>query len=186
VSQTKSTRQRRVPGHPAVRFGLVAVAVTLVASLLFLRDGTGEKNHVAADTDPRIFAGKFLMTGFNTLRGHGSVDDMLALYAPACREGSTGDQLREQIAGSLKYSEAGKPPRVDGIDFGRAFEVAPAENGYVVTLPASKDVRLRVNGQWVNAHEELMSQDLEAPDEGGAPGQLQLEYVDGKLRAGPC
>jgi hypothetical protein len=79
-----------------------------------------------------------------------------------------------------------KRVKVDGVEFGDGFEVGITSNGYAVTLPGSKNIRLHVNSDWVVAHDQLAALGIEQSDAGDAVGHLTLEYVQGKLRVASC
>jgi len=138
------------------------------------------------DTDPRVFAGKFVSTGFGVLIGQATPGEVLKLYAPACTQGDKGTKLKQDMAQSRQLVPSDKRVKVDGVEFGDGFDVGVTPNGYAVTLPGSKNIRLHVNGEWVSAHDQLTALDLEQSDDGDSEGHLALEYVDGKLRVSSC
>jgi hypothetical protein len=79
---------------------------------------------------------------------------------------------------------AGPHPKIEGVELGEGFAVAPTQSGYAVTVPESRNIRLLIGGNWVTAHDQLVSLDLE--DAEAEPGHLTLEYVEGKLRVASC
>jgi hypothetical protein len=93
-----------------------------------------------------VFTGKYLSTGFAALMGSGTPDDVMKLYTPACREGKSGDAIKQgaQIAGRL--APAGPHPKVEGVELGNGFEVATTQNGYAVTVPDSRNIHLLIGG----------------------------------------
>ena len=64
--------------------------------------------------------------------------------------------------------------------------MATTQNGYVVTVPNTRNIRLLVEGSWVTAHDQLVSLDLEQDESDANPGHLTLEYIDGKLLVASC
>jgi hypothetical protein len=181
---TSKRLRPRLPGHPALRFGALAL-VALVVAFAVVRSSPANSSQ-QSDLDPRVFAGKFLSTGFGVLIGTGAPADVLQLYTPACATGETGARLKQDMQQSRQVIADDKRVKVDGVEFGDGFEFGMRPNGYVVTLPGSKNIRLHVNGEWVSAHDQLETLGLEQADDGDAIGQLALEYVDGKLRVASC
>ena len=85
----------------------------------------------------------------------------------------------------------GMLPKLKGVkfeeaDFGPKFEAAKTAAGYDVTIPGTKDVRLKIDGQWGNAHEQFVALGLEEPGDGEEPSTIPAELVDGKLLASDC
>ena len=188
VENRQSTGRKRtyvrLLSHPAARFAALALVAVVIAFVAFHGSTTNAKDR--SDTDPRVFAGKFLSTGFGVLVGSTSPDEVMKLYAPACASGDKGTQLKQDMLASQRLVPPDKRVKVDGVEFGDGFEVGVTSNGYLVTLPSSKNIRLHVNGDWVTAHDQLAALDLEQSDAGENSGHLTLEYIEGKLRIASC
>jgi hypothetical protein len=176
-------RQRRhLTARPVL---LIAVALAILVTFVVAR-GSTTGSSPQQDIDPRVFAGKFISTGFGVLIGTATPDDVLQLYTPTCVQGANGQKLKQDMVQSRQLVAADKRVKVDGVEFGDGFEVNVTNNGYVVTLPGSKNIRLHVNGEWLTAHDQLQALDIEQSDAGDAVGHLTLEYVQGKLRVASC
>src|SRR4051794_31643992 len=71
VEKRQSTGHKRtyvrLPGHTALRFGALALIAAVIAFVAFRGSTSNAKD--TSDTDPRVFAGKFLSTGFGVLIG---------------------------------------------------------------------------------------------------------------------
>jgi hypothetical protein len=188
VENRQSTGRKRtyvrLAGHPALRFGALAL-VAVVIAFVALRGSTSNAKDTS-DTDPRVFAGKFLSTGFGVLVGSTPPDEVLKLYTPFCARGDKAAQLKRDMQSSQALVPPNRRVKVDGVEFGDGFEVSVTNNDYVVTLPGSNNIRLHVNGDWVVAHDQLAALDIEQSDAGDAVGHLTLEYVQGKLRVASC
>jgi hypothetical protein len=157
-------------------------AALVLAGAVVLSQGQSAASVPQSDRDPRVFAGKFLSTGFGVIIGNATPDDVIALYKSECLAGEAGTALKQDAAASRQLVPAAKRVKIDGVEFGDGLEVATTQNGYAVRLPGSKNIRLRINGEWVTAHDKLTELDIEQTDAGESTGQLALEYVDGKLR----
>jgi hypothetical protein len=73
-----------------------------------------------------------------------------------------------------------------GIELGDGFDVAVTQNGYVVTLPDDRNIRLRIDGQWVTVHDQLVAMELASDEDTPQTGHLTLEYVERKLLVSSC
>lgn len=164
----------------------MAVAVLAILATFVVARGSSTGSSPRQDIDPRVFTGKFISTGFGVLVGTAKPEDVLQLYTPACVQGENGQKLKQDMQQSRHLVAADKRMKVDGVEFGDGFEVNVTDNGYVVTLPGSKNIRLHVNGEWLSAHDQLQALDIEQSDAGDAVGHLTLEYVQGKLRVASC
>lgn len=138
------------------------------------------------DTDPRVFAGRFVATGFSVLLGTTPPEEVVKLYAPRCSQGEKGTQLKLDMLRSQALVPRDQRVMVGGVEFGDGFEVVVTSSGYAVTLPGSQSIRLHVDGEWVTAHDQLVALGLEQPDDGEEAGHLALEFVAGKLRVASC
>ena len=163
----------------------IPAAIVLAAAVMLSR-GQSAASVPQSDTDPRTFAGKFISTGFNVLMGTTAPEEVLKLYSPACNQDDKATPLKQDMQASQQLVPRDKRVKIDGVEFGDGLAVATTANGYVVTLPGSKNIRLRIDGEWVNAHEKLTALDIEQSDGGDGTGQLALEYVKGKLRVASC
>ena len=170
----------RLPGHPALRFGALALVAAVIA-FVALRGGASNAKDTS-DRDPRVFAGKFLS---DRLRRVPRLDlarrGAEALHA-VLRPG------RQSYAAKARHAEpqALVPPdkrvKVDGVEFGDGFEVSITNNGYVVTLPGLKKYPPARQRRLGRGPRRLSALDIEQSDAGDVVGHLTLEYVQGKLR----
>ena len=96
-------------------------------------------------------------------------DDVLNLYTPACIQGDKARSSSKTCSNRGSSCHTDKRVKVDGVEFGDGFEVGLTTNGYLVTLPGSKNIRLHVNGDWVSAHDQLETLGLEQSDDGDSP-----------------
>jgi hypothetical protein len=162
----------------------LALVAAIIAFVLLGSATQESKNN--DDADPRVFAGKYLMAGFNLLTGSKTPESMLELYAPRCREGDSGQRLKALMQESQSATPDHKPLKIDGIAFGEDLKVDPSENGYSVQLPRDQDIQLLVDGKWLSAAELFTAVFGFDGQESDGLGRLELEYVDGKLRAANC
>jgi hypothetical protein len=137
-------------------------------------------------SDPKAFATKYILTSANVFSGEKSAQDLINLYTPKCREGAS----KSDIEAAIKIAQT-MVPKVKGVkfedaDFGAKFEAKKTSNGFDVTIPGTKDSRIKINGNWGNAHDKLVEIGLEDSRDGSSTDTIALEMVDGQLLASDC
>ena len=118
--------------------------------------------------------------------GSGSPDDVMKLYTPACREGKSGDTIRQGAHCQPHGSPRARIPRSKASSSATASPWRRHRTATPSRCLTSRNIRLLVDGTWVTAHDQLVSLDLEQADAEAEPGHLTLEYVDGKLLVASC
>jgi len=77
--------------------------------------------------------------------------------------------------------------KIDNVDFGDKFKSTKDGNKYNRKHPSVQRLRIHVDGKWINAHDYLVSLELEDKDASSSdPTDMALELVDGKLFASDC
>jgi hypothetical protein len=163
-------------------YGFLASLCVLVAAC-----GGGSGSGSSGDTsDPRAFAKTYLLTNANVFSGQTSARDLLNLYTAKCRERTNEKDLSSAILMAQAFVPKIKGVKFEDADFGDKFKSTKTANGYEVTVPGTSESRLKIDGKWGNAHEQLVTLGLEEPGDGNETQKLTLELVDGKLLATDC
>ena len=148
--------------------------------------GGSDSAPIGSTSDPQAFVKNYILTNANVFSGEKSAQDLLNLYTPKCREGTNEKDLSSAIQMAQAFVPKIKGVKFEDADFGDKFQSTRTANGYEVTVPPTNDSRLKINGKWGNAHEQLVAIGLEEPGDGVETQKLPLELVDGKLLAANC
>ena len=161
----------------------------LAAGLLILAAACGggsDSGSGGSTSDPQAFTKNYILTNANVFSGEKSARDLLNLYTPKCREGTSEKDLSSAIQMAQAFVPKIKGVKFEDADFGDKFKSTKTANGFEVTVPPTNDSRLKINGKWGNAHEQLVALGIEDAGDGDDTQKLTLELVDGKLLSADC
>jgi hypothetical protein len=127
----------------------------------------------------------YLVTSFGLFTGQTTAKDFIAAYAPECR----GEVSESDLATILLFIQALAPElagtKIDAIDVGQV-KVEKADGGYLVAPDDPGSMRVKVDGQFVNADEYFTSAGFQSDLSGDEVDPILFVRRDGKIYAGDC
>jgi hypothetical protein len=160
--------------------GLIALAVACGGG------GGGDSNKVS-ESQAEEMADKFLFNMIGILTGDTDADDFLGMFAPECREGVEENDIEQLIAlVSLFGGEELKDIKIQEFDVGDV-NVEETEEGTLVSPKNLDNVRVKVDGKFVNANDYLQTvgfEDFGSSDPAEEP--ILMVRRDGKTYIADC
>jgi hypothetical protein len=165
--------------HPA----LVSSVVALIALALIACGGKGSSG--SDEEAAGAAATQYVKTFLGLLDGSAHGKDLLAAFAPECREGvNAGDIEGVMFLIRAFAPELGKT-KVEAVDLGELQYNRTAE-GIEVTPKDTSAIRVKTNGKWIAADEFFKTGGLDNSDEPPTNEALLMVKRDGKWYIGDC
>jgi hypothetical protein len=148
--------------------------------------GGGGGGSSGGDRDPTIVAKMYLLTVIRVYTGQAKGEDIMRLFEDSCRSQFSVADVQKGLEQEANDYPKLKGVKLEDFDFQGKAKVDKTSDGATVTVPPVDEIRVKIDGKWLNAFEYFKGVGLADDGDKGDPTEVDVILRNGRYYLADC
>jgi hypothetical protein len=148
--------------------------------------GGGGSSSGGGEKDPANAAKAYLLTVIRVFTGETKAEDMMRLFEESCRSSVSAADVQKGLEREQNEYPKLKGVKLQDFDFQGKAKVEKTGDEATVTVPPVDEIRVKIDGKWLNAFEYFKGVGLADDSDKGDPTDVDLILRNGRYYQADC